>query len=433
MTIYALATAPGRAAVAAIRVSGPAAGAAVEALAGRPRPAPRTAGLRVLRDAEGRRLDRALVLWFPGPASVTGEDVAEFHVHGGRAVVRGVLDALGRLPGLRPAQPGEFTRRAVLNGKLDLTAAEAVADLVDAGTARQRDQALDQMEGSLRARCDGWRDAVLACLAEAEALIDFADEDLPETAGADLPAEARRLAGDIGARLADGRRGERLREGLRVAILGAPNVGKSSLLNALVRRDAAIVSEEAGATRDVVEASADVDGWPVVLADTAGLRETRGAVEREGVRRALERARTADLRLLLADAARWEETLAAVAGERGPDALLVATKRDLAAAPREADAAVSCVTGAGLDDLLALMARRFEAAWTGAGPSPTRERHRAALEQARAALDRAAGAREPELAAEDLRLAAAALGRIVGRVDVEQVLDRIFAEFCIGK
>ncbi len=434
MTIYALSSAPGRAAVAVIRVSGPAAGVAVEALTGRARPEPRVAALRVLTDPDGGgRLDRALVLWFPGPASATGEDMAEFHVHGGRAVVRGVLEALSRAPGLRPAEPGEFTRRAVLGGKLDLTAAEAVADLVEAATARQRDQALAQMDGSLRARYDGWREAVLARLAEAEALIDFSDEDLPETLGDGLGGAARRLAGEIRAHLADDRRGERLRAGLHVAILGAPNVGKSSLLNALARREAAIVSEEAGATRDVVEATLDIAGYPVTLADTAGLREAAGAVEREGVRRAREKARTADLRLLLVDAARWEETRPAVAPEAGPGALLVATKRDLAAAGAGADIAVSCATGEGLDGLVSLMARRFEAAWKGASPSPTRERHRAALEQAAAALDRAAAAAGAELAAEDLRLAATALGRITGRVDIEDVLDRVFAEFCIGK
>jgi tRNA modification GTPase len=435
MTIFALSSAPGHAAVAVIRVSGPAAGEAVRALTGQAPPEPRRAVLRRLRDPrDGSAIDQALVLWFQAPASETGEDMAEFQVHGGRAVVQGVLAALARLPGLRPAEPGEFTRRAVLNGKLGLTEAEAVADLVDAETARQRDQALGQLEGALARRYDAWRDRLVGLMARLEAVIDFSDEDLPGDVTAGLETVVTDLATEIGAYLDDDRRGERLRAGLEIVILGAPNVGKSSLLNRLARREAAIVSEEAGTTRDIVEVTLDLDGFAVTLADTAGLRGEAGAVEQEGISRALARSRDADMRLLLVDATRWEETYAAVADQMGENALLVANKADLAGVSRETPAlAVSCATGAGLDALIGELSARLTAQWRGAEAGPTRERHRAGLEQAVAALERAGRAGEAALMAEDLRLAATALGRITGRVDVEDLLDVIFAEFCIGK
>jgi len=415
-----------------IRVSGPAAATAVQALTGREVPAPRQAALRKLRDpGSGSLLDEALVLWFPGPRSETGEDMAEFHVHGGRAVVDGVTQALARLPGLRPAEPGEFTRRAVLNGKLDLTAAEAVADLVDADTARQRDQALGQLSGSLATLYDGWRDRLVAIMARFEAVIDFAEEDLPGDVTTGLTDEMAALEGEIRTHLADERRGERLRDGLEVAIVGAPNVGKSSLLNLLARRDAAIVSEEAGTTRDVVEVTLEIDGFPVILADTAGLRDAGGVIEAEGMRRARERAARADLVIGLVDATRREETLAALRDIAPETMILVENKADLALP--EGPLALSCATGDGLDRLLAALGGHFGAAWRNAGPGPTRSRHRAGLEQAAAGLARAKLAGEVALAAEDLRLAAAALGRLTGRVDVEDLLDVIFGEFCIGK
>ncbi len=433
VTIFALASAPGRAAVAVVRVSGPAAGQALRALTGRRPPAPRRAVLRPLADpATGSLLDEALVLFFPAPASYSGEDVAELHLHGGRATVAAVLDALARLPGLRPAEAGEFTRRALAHGRLDLTAAEGIADLVAADTARQREQALAQMSGALARLYDGWRQRLLALMARQEAAIDFADEDVPDDVPANVAADAAALAGELRAHLAD-RRGERLREGLTVAILGAPNVGKSSLLNRLAGREAAIVSSEAGTTRDVVEVSLDVAGFAVTLADTAGLRPAPGGVEREGIARARRRAEDADLRLLLADAARWPETWPQIAPLAGERALAIANKADLAPAPAAADLAVSCATGAGIDALIAAMGARFTAAWRGAAPAPTRARHRACLQQAAAALDQVCRAGEPALAAENLRLAATALGRLTGRVDVEDILDAIFAEFCIGK
>ncbi len=434
MTVFALSSAPGRAAVAVIRVSGPAAGHAVERLTGRDLPAARSAVLRRLRGKEA--IDNALVLWFPGPATVTGEDIAEFQVHGGRAVVNGVLDALASLPGLRPAEPGEFTRRAVLNGTMDLVAAEAVADLVSADTSRQRDQALEQLQGGLSAVYDGWRERLVERMARLEAVIDFPDEEIPEDALAGLSGALGALEREIRAHLDDRRRGERLREGLSVVILGAPNVGKSSLLNALAGTEAAIVSEEEGTTRDTVHVAMDIAGFAVTVIDTAGLREAPSRIEGEGIRRALERAQTADLLLLVVDSTRWDDTFAGIAAHRGKGALLVAGKADLALPPAGAGAlALSAKTGAGIERLIGAMARHFEEAWQGAGLSPSRVRHRSGLLQAAEALARCRGQldRDVTLAAEDLRLAATALGRITGRVDVEDLLDVIFSEFCIGK
>jgi len=378
-------------------------------------------------------LDSGLVLWCPAPASQSGEDMAEFHVHGGRAVIAGVMAVLARLPGMRPAEPGEFTRRAVLNGRIDLTAAEAVADLVEADTARQRDQALGQLAGGLEQVYDGWCDRLVALMARLEAVIDFADDDLPDDVLAGFAGDVADLRAAMAGHLGDESRAERLREGLRVVILGAPNVGKSSLLNQLARRDAAIVSDEAGTTRDVVEVMMDVAGFPVVLADTAGLREDAGAIEAEGMRRARSRAEAADLALLVADAADWDATWPAVEPHAGDGALIVANKSDLGITPDSGAIPISARTGQGIDTLLDAMAARFEAAWTGHSAGPTRRRHRAHVEQALAALDRVDPGAEAALAAEELRLAATALGRITGRVDVEDLLDVIFSGFCIGK
>ncbi|MBN33929.1 MAG: tRNA uridine-5-carboxymethylaminomethyl(34) synthesis GTPase MnmE [Rhodospirillaceae bacterium] len=433
MTIFALSSAPGRAAVAVIRVSGPSAGAAVRTLTARDLPPPRQAVLRRLYEGGEGVIDEALVLWFAGPASETGEDMAEFQVHGGRAVVSGVLGALARIPGLRPAEPGEFTRRALLNGKLDLLGAEAVADLADADTAVQRDQALDQLGGGLSGLYDGWWQRLITQMAHVEALIDFSDEDLPDDPAAGLHGELETLQAEIRAHLADDRRSQRLREGLHVVILGAPNVGKSSLLNRLARRDAAIVASEAGTTRDVVEVTLDLGGFPVILSDTAGLREQAGIVEQEGMRRAVARAESADLRLVVADGSRWGETWQAVAHHVDEYAVIVANKSDLADGSGMSALPVSCETGEGLDGLVREIETRLHRRWNTGGPGPTRERHRAGLEQALLALDRAGKGEEAALIAEDLRLAATALGRITGRVDVEDLLDVIFAEFCIGK
>lgn len=439
-TIFAVSSGQGRAGVAVVRVSGPQAQAAVQALAGA-LPPPRQAMVRRLRDpASGETLDRALVLFFEGPASFTGEDMAEFHVHGGAAVLQGVMGALGTLDGLRPAEAGAFARRAFANGKLDLTEAEGLADLIDAETQAQRRQALRQSGGALRALYDGWRDELVQALALMEAALDFSDEsDVPATVEARARPAVEALARGIAAHLDDNRRGERLREGLRVVLAGPPNAGKSSLMNALAVREVAIVSHEPGTTRDVLEAHLDLGGYPVTVIDTAGLHEATGAVEQEGVRRALARAEDADLAVWLVDATDPQWTPPADL-PTGPERLVtVLNKTDLTRPdpPEDIEAlSLSATTGAGMDRLTATLAERA-GAFMEAGESPviTRARQRAELERCHTALtqflDGDMGALE--LRAEDLRVAARALGRITGRVDVEDVLDRIFAGFCIGK
>ena len=439
-TIYAFSTAAGRAPIAVLRVSGPAAADSIRHLTGRDPPKPRMAALRRI-SVRGERIDDALVLWFPGPKSETGEDMAEFHLHGGRAITAAALDGLAEVPSLRPAGPGEFTRQAFDNGRLDLTQAEAVADLVEAETTAQRRQALRQMDGELARLYDTWRERLLGTLAPLEAAIDFPEEDLPATVIGQVRCDVLWLQKGITLHIDDKRQGERLREGFAVAILGAPNAGKSSLLNFLARREAAIVSARAGTTRDVIEVHLDMAGYPVILADTAGLRASADEIEAEGVRRAIARASTADLKLILFDGALWPAVDAQSRGLIDADSLVLVSKADLATAlpPNPAVSghpamAISIKTGAGTDELL----RRLELLVVnrlapGEAPGLTRQRHREALEECRAALGRAAGAAGLELMGEDLRLAARALGRITGRVDVEEILDRIFREFCIGK
>lgn len=443
-TIYALATAPGRSGVAVVRISGPQAGSALAALTGRTPPAPRRAVLTKLRDPRtGDALDDALVLRFTAPASFTGEDVVELHLHGGRAVVTGVIEALATLPGLRLAEPGEFTRRAFENGKLDLTEAEAVADLIDAETTAQRRQALRQMEGALGKLYDGWRERLTRALAHIEADIDFAEDDLPGGVADAVRPVIAGLANEIATHLDDGGRGERLREGLHIAIVGAPNAGKSSLLNALARRDAAIVSARAGTTRDIIEVHLDLGGYPVVLADTAGLREAAAdEVEEEGIRRARDRAARADVKVAVFDATTLPDLDPATLGLIDADTVVVFNKTDLATDGNLrpdlslvlAPILVSAHTGAGLkaleEKLTVFSADRLA---IGSAPSLTRARHRAALMECRESLLRALDAPLPELVAEDVRLASRALGRITGRVDVEDLLDVIFRDFCIGK
>jgi tRNA modification GTPase len=443
-TIFALATARGRAAIAVVRLSGPEAGQALKALAGA-LPPPRRARLAPLYDpTDHTLLDRALVLWLPGPESYTGEDSAELHIHGGPAVIAGVVSALGRLSGLRPAEAGEFTRRAFENGRLDLTAAEALADLIAAETASQRRQALDQLGGSLGKLYENWRAELLHLMALAEAEIDFPDEDVPEGVLERARTKLQSLHAAISAHLADQGRGERLRAGFQVALLGAPNVGKSSLLNALAKREVAIVSDEPGTTRDVLEAHFDLGGYPVTIADMAGLREAEGRVEAIGIARARARGEAADLRLLLVEATGTLTPPRELAKLARPDDILVATKADLVPEGDKvghplagtAFIAVSALKNRGLDELLGLLEERAEAA-LGADEAPviSRARHRAALEECRECLDRALIRRDDflELLAEDLRLAARALGRLTGRVDVEDILDVVFSEFCIGK
>jgi tRNA modification GTPase len=417
-----------------VRLSGPQAGPALAALAGK-LPPPRLARhVRLRNPAGGEAIDDGLVLWFPAPQSVTGEDVAELHLHGSRAVLAAVMDAL-RSRGLRLAEPGEFTRRAFLNGKLDLVQAEAVADLAAAETEAQRRQAMRQLDGALGRLYRGWGDRLLRLLAHMEAAIDFPDEDLPPEIAARVAGESAVLAREIEGHLADRHRGERLRDGIAAAIVGPPNAGKSSLLNQLARREAAITSPIAGTTRDVIEAAIDLAGYPVLLADTAGLRDSADLVEQEGLRRALARAEAAELRLFVFDAGRPEDA-AGAARWPGRDTILVANKIDLVADRRRLPAgafAISTLTGEGIAELTAALAARIAESYDGAAPLLTRARHREALEMAAASLRRALAAELPELRAEDLRLAWRSLGRITGRVDVEDLLDVIFADFCLGK
>jgi len=437
-SIVAVATAPGRAGVAVIRLSGAAARPALAALTGL-EPEPRRLTRALLRHpVSGEALDDALVVVFPGPASFTGEDVTEFHVHGGRAVPAAVLSALLALPGIRPAEPGEFTRRAFLNDRIDLTVAEGILDLVDAETEAQRRQALRQASGGLAAVYESWRGELVTAMARLEAWIDFPDEDLPADVLDAVLDGLGRLTGDFQRHLAESRRGERLREGLRIAIVGPPNAGKSSLLNWLAKRDVAIVSATAGTTRDVLEVYLDINGYPATVADTAGLRETGDSVEQEGVRRALVRAEDADLRLVVVDWSAGEDERRAVQRWLRSDAIAIANKIDRGGTPPEPWIPVSVSTGTGLERLIDRLGTELEARMAlRETPSLTRERHRHAVEQAGVAVDRAIGglrAGNPlELPAEDLRLAARALGRITGKVDVEEILDAVFREFCVGK
>jgi tRNA modification GTPase len=442
-TIFALATAPGRAAVAVVRLSGTHAGQALAALAGR-QPQPRRAAVRKLQDADGRILDEALVLWMPGPGSYTGEDSAELHLHGGPAVIAGVLETLAGL-GLRLAEPGEFTRRAFENGRLDLAQAEGVADLIEAETEAQRRQALDQLDGALGRAREAWRSDLVEALALFEAAVDFPDEDLPEDVAARAHPALERLVGALRSALDGVERAERVRDGFAIALVGAPNAGKSTLLNALSRREAAIVTATPGTTRDVIEVALQLSGYKVILADTAGLRDTLDEVEAEGVRRALRRAEAADLRLWVVDGSGGDASPAPDVLRAG-DLCLVA-KADL---PAGDAAARSLVEAAALglephrlsahraEDVAALeavLAERVVAALgSGEPPSATRLRHAALLAEALQRLESAlALSAEPELAAEDVRLAARALDRITGKIGPEDVLDRIFSTFCIGK
>jgi tRNA modification GTPase len=440
-TIYALSSGRPPVAIAVIRISGPRAADALVALAGR-LPAPRQAAFARLRDPlSGEPIDDALVLFFPGPKSETGEDTVELQVHGGRAVIAAVFTALSQVEGLRPAEAGEFTRRAFENGKLDLTGVEGLADLIFADTDAQRRQALQQLQGLLGQRADAWRKRLIAAQALAEAGIDFSDEaDVASDVLQQSLAAARELLIEIAETLKDARRGERLREGLVVAIAGPPNAGKSTLLNRIARRDAAIVSPYAGTTRDVIEVHLDLDGYPVTLLDTAGIRDTDDPVEREGVMRARARAEAADLVLWVTDGSDLSQSEAlrpAAAAEQWS----VLNKIDLNSATAPGPAlqktrfAISALTGEGTNALLAALEAFARDNMGALEPAlVTRERQRHLLEETHAALARAVSASEREdIFAEELRVAAQALGRLTGRVDVEDILDVIFRDFCIGK
>lgn len=432
-TIFALATPPGRGAIAIIRLSGPDTDSALEAL-GAPNLKPRMASLRTLSHG-GRTIDQALVLRFPAPNSYTGEDCAELHLHGGRAVVEAASQALIAL-GIRPAEPGEFTRRAFENGRMDLAQAEAVADLIDAETTAQASQALGQLDGALSQTYAGFRRTLLTALALVEAEIDFPDEEVPDNLARTAGPVLDGLIDELKTALADAARGERVRDGYRIVLIGETNAGKSSLFNALVSREAAIVTPIAGTTRDVLDAELIIGGYAVTLSDTAGLRESDDIVEAEGIRRAQARARSADLRL-------W---VRAPGDPDGPAAefaldtdLVVLTKADIdrAAPPAGRDAiVVSTTTGEGMGALHDWIADRLARDLSGADfPAVTRERHRLRLEEALASVEAGRRALDlaPEMAGDDLRRAADALSRVTGAIGVEDILGEVFSTFCIGK
>jgi tRNA modification GTPase len=437
-TIFALSSGRPPSAIAIVRVSGPQAGPALTALAGKT-PPPRMATRALLRDANAQPIDDAVVLWFPGPASATGEDVAEFHVHGGRAVLAALFASLSAFADMRTADPGEFTRRAFENGKLDLAEAEGLDDLIHADTDRQRRQALRHLKGLLGDRARDWRAQIIEASALIEAGIDFSDEgDVPAELIAPALVKIKILLQEIEEVLAAQGRSERLRDGLVVAIAGPPNVGKSTLVNQLARREVAIVSPHAGTTRDIIEAQLDLDGYPVTVIDTAGIRETEDPVEQEGVRRARARAADADLVLWMVDAPHGENRQQA-----GTLAWVVRNKIDLDGAvsglrPGQAgiDFEISASRGDGVQPLIAALVG-FAQSYFGLGEGGLigRERQRQLLQETAVSLRRSISVigEGEELAAEDLRLAVHALGRLLGRVDVEDILDVIFREFCVGK
>ncbi len=442
-TIYALATAQGRAAVAIVRASGPLAGFAIESLCGRSQPA-RVAVLRRLNNAAGEAIDHALTIWFPHPASYTGEDSAEFHVHGGQAVVGALLEALGGL-GLRLASPGEFTRRAFENGRLDLAQAEGVADLIDAETQAQQRQALGQLDGALGRAHQAWRADLTECLAVLEAAIDFPDEDVPADVADRAKPILARLIDQLLTAEAGIKRAEQVRDGFKIALIGAPNAGKSTLLNALSRRDAAIVTAIPGTTRDVIEVSLKLSGYKVVIADTAGLRDTGDEIEAEGVRRAKAWAEQADLRAWIVDGAA-DHKPGSMPDLRAGD-LCVINKADLVVGSETSVALlraqamklevrrISARKPSDIDDLEVALGQRVVSALAADDqPTATRLRHGSLISEARTRLQCAYALRDaPELAAEDVRLAVRALDRITGRIHPEDVLDRVFSSFCIGK
>lgn len=446
-TIFALSSGRTPSALAVVRVSGSLAGQVLTTLAGK-LPAPRRASRRLLRDSQGQAIDDAVVLWFPGPGSATGENVAEFHVHGGRAVLAALLASISLIPNTRAAEPGEFTRRAFENGKLDLTEAEGLDDLIHADTDRQRRQALRQLQGLLGDRARDWRERIIEASALIEAGIDFSDEgDVPAELRAPAVRALKALHEEIQEVLAAQGHSERLRDGLVVAIAGAPNVGKSTLINQLARREVAIVSPHAGTTRDVIEVQLDLDGYPVTVIDTAGIRETDDPVEQEGVRRARARAEDADLVLWLVEGAEpidtssWPALRSFQGRDRSEESVwIVRNKIDLGPAGPVSPGGefwISASRGDGISELvdaLVTFASEFFGTTTESG-IVTRARQRDLLTQASDGLRRSLELVEDgeELAAEELRAATFALGRLLGRVDVEDVLGAIFQKFCIGK
>ena len=435
-TIFAPATASGRAGVSVIRISGPKAYTVPELMCGIKNPKPRYAYHSEIKALDGTPIDEGIVLCCPNPSSFTGEDVVELQTHGGRAVMSAVLGQLAKLEGLRPAERGEFTRRAVENGKMDLTSAEGLADLVDAETEQQRRQALRQMGGALAEIYEKWREELKHLLAWEEAYIDFPEEEIPDDVSESIRKKIVNIENEIKQHLDDSRRGERLREGYLIAIVGAPNAGKSSLMNKLAKKDVAIVSSTAGTTRDVIEVKLDLNGYPVIIADTAGLRETDEEIEAEGIRRALAKAEEADLVLQVIDASApsFEAKGQEKELQNSAKVLKIFNKTDISPITSSQGFAISAKTGNGIAELLEYLSKRVEdTVGLKEEPSLTRLRHRSSLEECVKSLEDSLKAPQTELMAEDLRMAMRSLGKITGQVGVEELLDVIFKDFCIGK
>lgn len=454
-TIFATATAPIKSGVAVIRISGQGAGNALSSLTGSPLPKPRFAKLaKLLNPNSGELIDEALILWFKEPASFTGEDVAELHVHGGRAVVAEILSCLASMEGLRIADPGEFSRRAFENGKMDLTEAEGLADLIDAETKMQARLALRQKQGELGRLYEKWREDILVTLANIEAYIDFPDEEIPPQIVDKIEENIKQLSSSLKLHINDNRRGERIREGVNVAIIGPPNAGKSSLMNLLAKRDVAIVSEHAGTTRDVIEIHLDLGGYPITLADTAGIRETSGEIESEGIKRAIAKAENADFKIIVFSATDfisfnkediYTKASALLGNILDKHTVIVINKIDLSGGkniqalseenlnnPQIIASSFQELTGIN-EILLSIKTFAEESFNLSSDPLITRERHRTLLNSALASINEFSLQKEIELAAEDLRSAANYIGQITGRINVEEILDRIFSSFCIGK
>ena len=440
-TIYSLSTGAGSSGVAIIRLSGSASEEVLKILTRKQTPKPRLASLRRIHSPVNQdAIDEGIVIWFPGPNSYTGEDVVEFHVHGGPSITEEVLKSISTIGSCRIAEPGEFTRRAFQSGKMDLTSAEAVADLIDAKTIEQRRQALKQFDGQLAGLYDEWRKQLIDLLAYAESAIDFSDEELPENINKTIKHNILCIKDSIAQHIDDKMVGERIRSGFRVTIVGAPNSGKSSLLNRLATRDAAIVSDIAGTTRDVIEVQMNLEGFAVIISDTAGIRDAQNEVEVEGVRRARKSADEADLVVVVFDALDLPNISDLTSTYITDKSLVLINKVDVLEhnLPSEINGkeilGVSAKTGEGFEEFQLKLNQDIKNYFrNNEQPVLTRVRHREALEEALVSLNRSSQAKLPELVAEDIRLAVRSIGKITGRVDVEDVLDIIFNEFCIGK
>jgi tRNA modification GTPase len=429
-TIFALATPQGKSGVAVIRISGGEAKAALRAF-GVPLPAPRYATLSPLRHSATQQLiDRALILWFPAPNSFTGEDCVELHIHGSRAVMESLFSVLGGLPNMRMAEAGEFSRRAFENGKMDLTEAEGLADLIDAETKQQQHLALRQMSGELHRLYEGWREKLIDAMAFIEAYIDFPDENLPPELETNFTNKIKNLLAEMQSHLADNGRGQRLRDGAKLVILGAPNAGKSSLLNYLAKAELAIVSPTAGTTRDAISAHLNIAGYPVNLIDTAGIHTTQNPIEAEGIKRALKHADEADIRLVLIDGEMPKELL-----KYEDNSISVITKSDLLVTSHKPQTTISTKTGEGISELIATITEQLKNLMQPSeSPMITRLRHRQCVERAADSLEiLLESPSPPEIRAELLRTAAHSVASLTGRIDLEDVLDHLFSQFCIGK